>query len=84
MTYTITNIDTDENVVALTVTFDDSSTYDKRMMCDTSTPESIKAGIETWLNQYIIDLAAQPASVPSVNAMVGKSVSFTPTEEPAQ
>lgn len=53
MKYKITNIDTKNKVVSLTVTFDDNSTYDKRMMADVSSEETIHAGIKQWLADYL-------------------------------
>lgn len=53
MKYKITSIDTKSKVVALTVTFDDNSTYNKRMMADVSSEETIHAGIQQWLSDYV-------------------------------
>ncbi len=53
LSYKITAVDTVKKVAILVVTFENGDTYNKRMMVDVSSEESIKRGIEKWLEEYI-------------------------------
>jgi hypothetical protein len=52
MEYKITSFSKEKGTVSITVTFDDKTTYDKRMMCDLSSEESINSTIKKWLSDY--------------------------------
>lgn len=66
LSYKITKIDTEKKVAELTVTFEDGSTYNKRMMVPVDSEESIKSAIELWLAEYIKVKAEEPKYNPSV------------------
>lgn len=53
MTYKILNIDQEKNVIEILVTWDDASTYTKRMMADTTSEATVKSSVEAWLKDYL-------------------------------
>ena len=72
MEYTITNIDEEQRVVELDVTWDDKTTYHKRMMADLSSAAALKAQIEAWATQYDIDRKLAGATPKDVLSLIGK------------
>ena len=72
MEYTITDIDEEQRVVELDVTWDDKTTYHKRMMADLSSAEALKAQIEAWATQYDNDRKSALTVPKDVLALVGK------------
>lgn len=79
MNYIITNFNKERSTVSLTVTWDDGDIYDKTMMADLSSEESIRSAIEKWLAEYAPMREAEKNSY-DPSSLVDTQVDFTSKE----
>lgn len=66
MKYKITDINKEQGWISLIVTFDDGSTYSKKMMANMENEESVHADIQSWLANYIEVKAEESKFDPNV------------------
>lgn len=83
MEYTITNIDTEKNVVTLNYKLRNGDTGVKRMMANLSSKEALAAQIEQWLVQHSDNVEAEieKISQADVTSAVNKKVTITSLKE---
>lgn len=81
MKYVITEVNKQQGWVALTVTFDDNSTYDKRMMAPMDSEESIHGAIKQWLADYL-PMREKKLSSYDPKGLENKTTNFTKQDLP--
>lgn len=79
-TFVINAVDPVRGTVALTVTFDDGSTYQKRMMAPLSTAPGLLQAINAWLTDYAPARRPAPTVPGTVNNLIGVQQTHTPVE----
>jgi hypothetical protein len=77
--YKITDTNKDQGWVAITVTFEGGEKYDKRMMVDMTSEETVHKTIKGWLSDYL-PLREKDKQAYDPSPLEGKTTKLTEEE----
>lgn len=82
MDYKVVEINTKEHWVKIIVTFDDTSTYTKRMMIDVLTEDGVNGAIKQWLADYLAEKKKEAVISSTLNDLINVKVTVKAKELP--
>lgn len=82
MNYKVIEINTKEQWVKIIVTFDDDTTYTKRMMVDVLTEDGVNGAVQQWLSDYLSEKKKEAVISSTLNDILNVKVTVKAKDLP--